>query len=44
MQCALEEFLRVMAEDGRGKEETLAASSLSNREERQIGSSVLLCS
>ncbi|CAN6857860.1 hypothetical protein Bca52824_054847 [Brassica carinata] len=39
MQCALEEFLRVMAEDGRGKEETLAASSLSNREERQIGSS-----
>ncbi|KAF8108137.1 hypothetical protein N665_0114s0029 [Sinapis alba] len=38
MQSALEEFLRVMTEDGRTKEESLSPSSISNRGERQIDS------
>ncbi|KFK33591.1 hypothetical protein AALP_AA5G033800 [Arabis alpina] len=36
MQSALEEFLRVMAEDGRTKQDSIAISSISNRGERQI--------
>ncbi|CAE6068116.1 unnamed protein product [Arabidopsis arenosa] len=36
MQSALEEFLRVMAEEGSTKEDSLALSSISNRGERQI--------
>ncbi|KAG7563641.1 NUDIX hydrolase-like domain superfamily [Arabidopsis suecica] len=36
MQSALEEFLRVMAEEGSTKEDSLAISSISNRGERPI--------
>ncbi|CAH8266832.1 unnamed protein product [Arabidopsis lyrata] len=36
MQSALEEFLRVMAEEGTTKEDSLSISSISNRGERQI--------
>ncbi|KAG7558843.1 NUDIX hydrolase-like domain superfamily [Arabidopsis thaliana x Arabidopsis arenosa] len=36
MQSALEEFLRVMAEEGSTKEDSLSISSISNRGERQI--------
>ena len=38
MQSALEEFLRVMTEDGSSKEETLSPSGISKRGERQIDS------
>ncbi|KAG2261439.1 hypothetical protein Bca4012_013809 [Brassica carinata] len=38
MQSALEEFIRVMTEDGRTKEGTHSAPSISNQGERQIDS------
>ena len=38
MQSALEEFLRVMTEDGSTKEESLSPSGISKRRERQFDS------